>query len=110
MVAAACAELHAAKVADDKDNDVGQFVGVNLPEDRFAGCAARFAVVVGAERLALGTNHIGPADVAGVVVLPLVLLHQRHRLLDRADRMRKSEELTPEFGISTLAFGCYGLI
>ena len=48
--------------------------------------------------------------MTGIVVLLLVLLYECHRLLDSADRMRKSEELTPEFSVSTLAFIFYGFV
>ena len=45
-----------------------------------------------------------------IVVLLLVLIYKCHRFLDCADRMRKSEELTPEFSVSTLAFVFYGFV
>ena len=48
--------------------------------------------------------------MTGIVILLLVLLYECHRLLDSADRMRKSEELTPEFSVSTLAFIFYGFV
>lgn len=48
--------------------------------------------------------------MASIVILLLVLLYECHRLLDSADRMRKSEELTPEFSVSTLAFVFYGFV
>ena len=40
-----------------------------MAEDGLASRGGGFAVVVGAEGGAVGAEHVGPADVSGVVVL-----------------------------------------
>lgn len=80
-----------------------------MPEDGFAGRARRFAVVVGAEFGALGSEHIGIACMAGIVVPFLILGDVLLDFVDGGDGNGKRKELTSFFGVSSFCDGCYGL-
>jgi len=102
------AEFDATEVADNDDEDVGQPVGVDLPEDGLASRARRFAVVVGAEVGALSSKHIGIAGMASVVVALLILGHIGLHLVDGLDGDGKRKELTSFLGVSSFCDACYG--
>lgn len=100
---AAGAEFDATEVADDDDEDVGQVVGVDLTEDRFAGRGGGLAVVVGAEGGAVGAEHVGPADVPGVVVLFAIGVDLGLDLIGSADGQSEGEKAAALLGV--VAFG-----
>ena len=100
---AAGAEFDATEVADDDDEDVGQVVGVDLTEDRFAGRGGGFTVVVGAEGGAVGAEHVGPADVSGVVVLFAIGVDLGFDLVGGADGQSEGEKAAALLGV--VAFG-----
>lgn len=100
---AAGAEFDATEVADDDDEDVGQVVGVDLAEDGFASRGGGFTVVVGAEGGAVGAEHVGPADVSGVVVLFAVGVDQGLDLVGGADGQSEGEKAAALLGV--VAFG-----
>ena len=102
------AELYAAEVSDDNDEDVGQTIGVYLSEDGFASSARWFAVIVGAEFRPLRSQHIGIAGMAGIVVTLLIFRHILLDLLDRLNGQGKCKELTPLFRVSSFCDCCYG--
>ena len=100
---AAGAEFDAAEVADDDDEDVGQVVGVDLAEDGLAGSGGGFAVVVGAESGAVGAEHVGPADVSGVVVLFAIGVDLGLDFVGGADGQSEGEKAAALLGV--VAFG-----
>ena len=100
---AAGAEFDATEVADDDDEDVGQVVGVDLTEDRFAGRGGGLAVVVGAEGGAVGAEHVGPADVSGVVVFFAIGVDLNLDLVGGADGQSEGEKAAALLGV--VAFG-----
>lgn len=100
---AAGAEFDAAEVANDDDEDVGQVVGVDLAEDGLAGRGGGFAVVVGAEGGAVGAEHVGPADVSGIVVLFAIGVDLGLDLVGGADGQSEGEKAAALLGV--VAFG-----
>lgn len=100
---AAGAEFDATEVADDDDEDVGQVVGVDLAEDGLAGRGGGFAVVVGAEGGAVGAEHVGPADVSGIVVLFAIGVDLGLDLVGGADGQSEGEKAAALLGV--VAFG-----
>ena len=100
---AAGAEFDATEVADDDDEDVGQVVGVDLAEDGLAGRGGGFAVVVGAEGGAVGAEHVGPADVSGVVVLFAIGVDLSLDFVGGADGQSEGEKAAALLGV--VAFG-----
>ena len=100
---AAGAEFDATEVADDDDEDVGQVVGVDLAEDGLASRGGGFAVVVGAEGGAVGAEHVGPADVSGVVVLFAIGVDLGLDLVGGPDGQSEGEKAAALLGV--VAFG-----
>ena len=100
---AAGAEFDATEVADDDDENVGQVVGVDLAEDGFASRGGGFAVVVGAEGGAVGAEHVGPADVSGVVVLFAIGVDLSLDLVGGPDGQSEGEKAAALLGV--VAFG-----
>ena len=98
------AEIHAAVVAHHHQEHVGEFAGVDLPQNRLARRTTGFSVVVAAEIRALCSEHIGITNVAGIVVLFAVTRHDVLHLINILHMMSKSEELTPFLGVISLAF------
>ena len=66
------AQQRAAEIAHHNHQHIGEFKGVNLPEDGATCAAAGFAIVVGAKLVAVCADAVGVAPMAGFVVgLPL---------------------------------------
>lgn len=62
------AEFNPAEITHDDNQQIGKVEGIDLAENRFSGSARRFPVVVAEEVEAVGAEHIGPADMAGVEI------------------------------------------
>ena len=103
------AQIHAPVVAHHDDEDIGEFVGVDLSEYGLAGCAGGLAIVVGTEVGTLRAEHIGVADMAGVVIFLAIAGQKVLDLVDCRHMMNEGEELTPLVGVVALASGLYGL-
>ena len=74
-----------------------------MTEDGLAGSGGGFAVVVGAEGGAVGAEHVGPADVSGVVVLFAVGGDVLQGFVGGVDGEGEGEEAAALFGV--VAFG-----
>ena len=83
-----------AKVADHQDKHVGQLGRVDLPQDRFAGCARRFSIVVQPILLPFPSKHIGPANVPRIVIFFTMRIHDFLCLLCALYRKDEGEEFT----------------
>ena len=87
------AEIHTAIIAHHDNENVGEFIGIDLSENRLSGSTRRFTVIIGAKLRTCGTQHISIAYVAGIVVFLAIpgnqLLYRLHALYV----MGKSEEL-----------------
>ncbi len=103
-------EIYPAVVSHYDDKNVRKFVAVDLAKDGLAGRAARFAVVVGPECRPVRTEHVGVADMAGVIILLSVCVQNFRNLVYGCDMMGKGEELTPLFGVISLAYVRYCFI
>jgi len=103
-------EVHTPIIAHDYNQDVGKFVGVDLSEYGLTGCAGGLAIVVGTEIGTLRAEHIGVADMAGIVVFLAVAGQKVLDFIDRRHMMSEGEELTPLVGVVTLASALYGLV
>ena len=66
------AEFDAPEIANHDDKNVGEFVGIDLPENGFSGSARRLSVVVAIKLGTVGANHIGPANMSSIVVFFLI--------------------------------------
>ena len=62
------AEFDTPEIANDDDEDVGEVVGNDLPQDGFPGRGGGFPVVDGPKRVAMEAKGVGVAMVSGVVV------------------------------------------
>ena len=102
------AQQDTAKIADDHHEDIGEFPAVDLSQDRLAGSAARFAVIVGSELVAFMSQHISPADVSCVEVFLAVLGHNLFHLVNTLHVVGKGEEFTTLFRNRSLANGLFG--
>ena len=63
-----CTEIHTTIVAHHDDEDIREFVAVDLSEDGFTSSAGGLAVVVGSELQSFRAEHVGIAHVAGIEV------------------------------------------
>lgn len=104
------AKFDSAEIADNKDEDVGQFVAVDLSEDGFPCSSAGLAVVVGSEGEALMAKHIGVANVAGIVVFLLVFFKDVFYFLNVRNRKSEGKELASLLRILPRGRGRYGQI
>ena len=104
------AEFDSAEIADNKDEDVGQFVAVDLSEDGLPSSSAGLSVVIGSEGEAQMAKHIGVANVAGIVVFLLVFLKDAFYLLNVRNRKSEGKELASLLRILPRGRGGYGQI
>ena len=79
-------QLDSSEVADHHHQDIGKFQRINLSQDRFAGSARRFSVVVGTKGGAIRSQHVSPANMAGIVILFSKLINLFFYLLYGANR------------------------
>ena len=87
-----CAKFDTPEIANNDDKNVGEFVGVDLPENGFSGSARRLPVVVAIELGAVGANHISPADMTSIVVFLLIRLDYILGLVGRRHGNSKRDE------------------
>jgi hypothetical protein len=106
----ACAEIDATIIADNYNQYIRELCGIDLSKNRLSGCRRWFAIVVGTELCSLGTQHIGIADVAGIVVLLTIVSQQFLDLINGGYMMSEGEELTSLFSIIALASALYGFV
>jgi hypothetical protein len=74
-----------------------------LSEDGLASCRRGLSVIIGPELGALRAQHIGIADVTGIVILLTISGKEVFNLLDGFYMMSEGEELATLFGVVALA-------
>ena len=97
-------QVDPAIVPDHHDEDIGQFIGIDLTEYRLSGCGRWFTIVHSPEKRPFSPQHIGIAYVAGIKIFPTVIIHQSFHLVDGLDMVSKSEELAPFLGVISLGY------
>ena len=103
-------QFYSAKITYHYDKDIGKSERVDLPQNRFTGRTRRLSIVI---RPKLGTGmpqHIGPANMTGIVVLFLITGDSFLDFVEGRHRYCKGNEFTHFLLIQPLGKTSYGKI
>lgn len=90
-------QIHAAVIADDYYENVGEIMTVYLTKNWLAGGRRRLTVVIGTENIACGSKHVSVATVARIIIFLAIAGDDVHCLLLRLYMMRKGKKLATLF-------------